>query len=110
MLSILSVHNYYQQPGGEDRVFASESALLEQNGHTVLHHEDHNDRIRGGTIGTARDAVWSRHTFQHLESLARSTAIDVAHFHNTFPLISPLRIMQCGRAGIPVVQTFTTFG
>ena len=45
MLSILSVHNYYQQPGGEDRVFASESALLEQNGHTVLHHEDHNYRI-----------------------------------------------------------------
>jgi glycosyltransferase involved in cell wall biosynthesis len=109
VLSILSVHNHYQQPGGEDRVFASESALLERNGHTVLHHEDHNDRIRGGMIGTARDAVWSRHTFQHLESLSRSIAIDVAHFHNTFPLISPAAYYAMHRTGIPVVQTLHNF-
>ena len=28
--TVLSVHNFYQQPGGEDRVFADEAALLER--------------------------------------------------------------------------------
>lgn len=107
--TVLIGHNHYRQPGGEDRVFANESALLEQNGHAVLRHQDHNDRIRGGTIGTAREAVWSRHTFQHLESLARSTTIDVAHFHNTFPLISPAAYYAVQRKGIPVVQTLHNF-
>ncbi len=107
--SILSVHNYYRQPGGEDRVFASEAGLLEQNGHAVLRHQDHNDRIRRGAIGTACDAVWNRRTFQRLDSLVRSTAIDVAHFHNTFPLISPSGYYAVRRGGIPVVQTLHNF-
>lgn len=107
--TILSLHNHYQRVGGEDRVFESEAALLEQNGHTVLRHEDHNDRIRNGAIGTARDAVWSRRTFRDLESLVRSAPIDVAHFHNTFPLISPAAYYAIRRAGIPVVQTLHNF-
>jgi glycosyltransferase involved in cell wall biosynthesis len=107
--TILSVHNHYQQAGGEDRVFASETALLETNGHTVLRHEDHNDRIHPGAIWAARDAVWSRRNFQHLASLAHSNDIDVAHFHNTFPLISPSAYYAVRRAGIPVVQTLHNF-
>src|SRR5579872_3332083 len=109
MHTILSVHNLYQQPGGEDRVFASEAELLEHNGHTVLRHMDHNDRIRGGSAGAAGDAIWNPDTYRHLESLARSTAIDVAHFHNTFPLISPAAYYAARRAGIPVVQTLHNF-
>ncbi|MCU1339066.1 MAG: hypothetical protein JWO19_4647 [Bryobacterales bacterium] len=107
--TVLGVHNYYQQVGGEDHVFANETALLEQNGHTVLRHEEHNGRIESGTITAARDAVWSRYTFQHLESLARSTTIGLAHFHNTFPLISPAAYYAVQRAGIPVVQTLHNF-
>ena len=107
--SILSVHNHYQQHGGEDEVFAGEAALLEQYGHTVLRHEDHNDRIRNRALGAARDAVWSRNTYQDLKDLTRSTDIDVAHFHNTFPLISPAAYYAVQRAGIPVVQTLHNF-
>jgi glycosyltransferase involved in cell wall biosynthesis len=107
--SILSVHNYYQQPGGEDRVFAGETALLEENGHTVVRHEDHNDRIRAGTMGAARDAVWSASSFERLTALVRSNGIDVAHFHNTFPLISPSACYAVRRAGVPVVQTLHNY-
>jgi len=109
LCSILSVHNYYRQAGGEDRVFENEAALLERNGHTVVRHEDHNDRIRTGAISAARDAVWSPDTFQRLKSLARASAIDVAHFHNTFPLVSPSAYYAAQRAGIPVVQTLHNF-
>ena len=108
-LKVLSLHNYYRQSGGEDQVFASEAALLEQNGHTVLRHEEHNDRIRPVAIGAARDAVWSDTSYRRLQLLARSTAIDVAHFHNTFPQISPSGYYAVRRSGIPVVQTLHNF-
>jgi glycosyltransferase involved in cell wall biosynthesis len=107
--TVLSVHNYYREPGGEDHVFADETRLLEQNGHKVLRHEDYNERIKPGTMGPARDAVWSRRTFQHLKSLVHSAPIDVAHFHNTFPLISPAAYYAVRRAGVPVVQTLHNF-
>ena len=42
-MRILIVHNYYQRPGGEDRVFESEAALLEAHGHVVLRYSVHND-------------------------------------------------------------------
>jgi glycosyltransferase involved in cell wall biosynthesis len=107
--SVLSVHNYYQQAGGEDRVFEGEIALLERHGHRVLRHEDHNDRLGKGSLGAVRDAVWSPSTYKHLKALTSSTIIDVAHFHNTFPLISPAAYYAVQRAGIPVIQTLHNF-
>ena len=107
--SILSVHNHYQQAGGEDCVFFNEAELLEQKGHTVLRYEDGNDRIRKGTVRVARDAVWSPATFERLKSLARSTAIDVAHFHNTFPLISPSAYYAVSARVFPSCRRSITF-
>ena len=40
---------------------------------------------------------------------ALAQAIDVAHFHNTFPLISPSAYYAVRRAGVPVVQTLHNF-
>ena len=34
-MRILICHNFYQQPGGEDQVFASEVDLLRKFGHDV---------------------------------------------------------------------------
>src|SRR5713226_847297 len=42
---VLLVHNYYQQPGGEDQVFAAEGHLLESRGHEVDRYVLHNDQI-----------------------------------------------------------------
>ena len=43
---ILLAHNYYQQSGGEDIVFAAESKLLRENGHDIIEYIEYNDRIR----------------------------------------------------------------
>jgi glycosyltransferase involved in cell wall biosynthesis len=107
--SVLSVHNYYRQPGGEDRVFLNEADLLERKGHTVVRYEDRNHRIHSQTLAVARDAVWSPSSFDRLKSVVQSNVIDVAHFHNTFPLISPSAYYAVQRAGIPVVQTLHNF-
>jgi hypothetical protein len=46
-MRILVVHNYYQQTGGEDQIFATECALLEARGHEVRRYTVHNDQIKG---------------------------------------------------------------
>lgn len=106
--TILSVHNYYRQPGGEDQVFANEARLLEQRGHTVHRYVEHNVRIDGGHLRIARDAVWSVKSFKSLRSAAQARP-DVAHFHNTVPLISPSAYYAMRELGIPVVQTLHNY-
>ena len=44
-LTILLVHNHYQQRGGEDSVFETECAMLRGAGHTVICYEKHNEEI-----------------------------------------------------------------
>lgn len=107
--AVLTMHNYYRRPGGEDHVFQNEAALLEACGHKVLRYEEHNNRIQENPLGAARDAIWSRRTFDCLKNLTRSESFDLAHFHNTFPLISPSAYYAVRRAGVPVVQTLNNF-
>ena len=44
-MKILVVHNSYQQPGGEDAVFAGETQLLEDHGHTVVAYRRSNHEL-----------------------------------------------------------------
>lgn len=107
---ILLVHNSYQQPGGEDAVFAAESALLRRHGHNVLEFTEDNWRINGmSRIAVAARAVWSSSTKRKLFDLLLDFRPDVAHFHNTFPLISPSAYAACRKAGVPVVQTLHNY-
>lgn len=108
MHSILSVHNHYRQPGGEDEVFANEARLLEQRGHSVVRYTEQNARIGSGGFSTVRDAVWSQKSFEGLRSTAKA-GFDIAHFHNTFPLISPSAYYAMRTMEIPVVQTLHNY-
>jgi glycosyltransferase involved in cell wall biosynthesis len=105
----LSIHNHYQQSGGEDRVCAAEATLLEQHGHKVERYVDHNDRIGSNTVLAGFGTIWSKRTYAQLRSFGQLRAVDVAHFHNTFPLISPAGYYAVRRAGVPVVQTLHNY-
>jgi len=107
--SVLAIHNHYQRPGGEDQVFADETALLERQGHEVVRYEEHNSRISGGSIAAGVNTVWSAGSFRRLQSVMRSTRFDVAHFHNTFPLVSPAGYYAARKSGLAVVQTLHNF-
>ncbi len=108
--TVLSVHNFYRQAGGEDKVFASEAALLERNGHAVIRHEEHNARIGAGNLlATARDTIWSKRSYEELRSVTRAHRPQVAHFHNTFPLISPAAYYAVQGEGVPVVQSLHNY-
>ena len=108
--TVLLVHEYYQQPGGEDEAFAAESGLLEDRGHRVLRYVDHNDRIKDiGSLSLVRDTIWSSRAYRELRELVRTEKPQVVHFHNTFPLISPAAYYAAKTEGVPVVQTLHNY-
>jgi glycosyltransferase involved in cell wall biosynthesis len=109
-MKVLLVHNQYQQPGGEDQVFAAEGALLETYGHQVLRYCVHNDRVAGtNPLALAGATVWNRSSYRELRSLIRRERPRVAHFHNTLPLISPAGYYAAKAEGVPVVQTLHNY-
>ncbi len=109
-MKVLLVHNHYQQPGGEDQVFAAEMEVLRSRGEDVRAYTTHNDRIAsmsGVTLAAA--TVWNHRVFRELSALMEEFRPDLVHCHNTFPLISPAAYSAARRAGIPVIQTLHNF-
>lgn len=112
-MRILIVHNHYQHAGGEDEVFRAEGELLRAAGHEVITYTRTNHEIAlNGFVSRARVAagtVWSRDSYRALRELIARKKPDVAHFHNTLPLISPSAYYACRDAGVPVVQTLHNY-
>jgi len=109
-MRVLTVHNYYQQPGGEEQIFATESALLESHGHEVTRYTLNNDEIATtNPLILAKKTLWNGKVYRDLRSLIREVKPQVAHFHNTFPLISPSAYYAAKDEGVAVVQTLHNY-
>ncbi|HVH89022.1 MAG TPA: glycosyltransferase family 4 protein [Terriglobales bacterium] len=108
-MRILTAHNYYHHPGGEDVVFAQETSLLQQHGHEAFSYERSNDELQSENLiprvlGAAA-SVWSRATYSQFSEVLRRVSPDVVHVHNTFLAMSPSVFSACQDARIPVVYT-----
>lgn len=104
-MKILLLHNFYQLPGGEDLDFELEGKSLEERGHTVIRYSMHNDEVVNySNIGLGIATLWNRATYRELRALAKKEKPDIAHFHNTFPLISPSAYYAMKSEGIATVQ------
>ncbi len=109
-MRIVVAHNFYQQAGGEDQVFADETALLESRGHTVSRYTVHNDEVNSlGRLTLAGRTIWNRESHRELSELVRREKAEVVHFHNTFPLLSPSVYSAAHGAGAAVVQTLHNY-
>lgn len=114
-MTILMVHNYYRQrnPSGENTAFEAEVGLLRQYGHRVVLHTRSSDEIERYSaprkLGAALNTVWSSSTVRSLRGVIAAAEPRVAHFHNTFPLISPSAYWACRELGVPVVQTLHNY-
>jgi glycosyltransferase involved in cell wall biosynthesis len=107
---ILIGHNYYRQSGGEDAVFANEKSLLQRHGHEVIECCDNNLRLDTiGRLAAAHQTIWSRPSYQAIKDLIRDSRPEIAHFHNTFLLLSPSVYDACQEMGVPVVQTLHNY-
>ena len=109
-MRVLVAHNRYQQPGGEDTVYAAEAALLEERGHVVVRYEADSDDVAAmGRGELALATLWNARSYRDVRALIRRTRPDVLHAHNTFPLISPAVYYAARAEDVPVVQTLHNY-
>jgi glycosyltransferase involved in cell wall biosynthesis len=112
-MKIATIHNTYQQPGGEDVVVAEETRLLESYGHKVVSYRRSNHEL--DDMSTVRrliqikDVVHSSRSKNDIQSLIRKEKPDVVHVHNTFLMISPSAYEACRQEGVPIVQTLHNY-
>jgi glycosyltransferase involved in cell wall biosynthesis len=109
-MKVVVLHNHYQLPGGEDEVFRAEADLLTEQGHAVVRFTVNNDSIaQMSKPALAAAAVWNQTTYRQLCELFRRERPDIAHFHNTHPLLSPAGYYAARAAGAGVVQSLHNF-
>jgi glycosyltransferase involved in cell wall biosynthesis len=111
---VLLVHNRYRESGGEDAVFAAEARLLREYGHDVheLLFDNHDIPADPGLAAKLRlgaAAIWSREAARRVAAAVNDHRAAIAHFHNTFPLISPAAYGAARDAGAAVVQTLHNY-
>jgi glycosyltransferase involved in cell wall biosynthesis len=112
-MKVLVVHNAYQQRGGEDAAVHAEIKQLADHGDTVFRYERHNDELRDlgllDSLKSGLQTLWGSVSYRALKHLIAENKPDIAHFHNTFPLISPSAYYACAEADLPVVQTLHNY-
>ncbi len=108
--TILMVHNYYQERGGEDLSFEAERRALEHAGVTVHTYIDSNYRV--DTMGGLRAGlrcIWSQEAYRDIKRIIRQTRPQLMHVQNSFPLISPSIYYAARSEGIPVIQSIRNY-
>ncbi len=111
-MKVLLAHNFYQQPGGEDQVFAQERRLLEDYGHQVVTYTRSNHELAASPVErllAPKRMIWAEDTRREIQRLLSTHKPDIVHVHNTFVKISPSIFAACRQAGVPVVQTLHNF-
>ncbi len=109
-MKVLSVHNYYQQGGGEDRSFEAEVSLLREFGHDVVTYIRHNDEVNQlSKIRVALGTTWSRRARQEVRAILKKHKPEVMHCTNIFPLISPSIYSVAQRERTAVVQSLRNY-
>lgn len=110
-IKILILHNFYQQPGGEDLVVEQERAMLAGAGHEVHLHSVTNHDI-GGFSDKLRllwETAYNPASERMMDAMLAELRPDIVHVHNFFPLFTPAVHVAAARAGVGVVQTLHNY-
>ena len=106
-MRIFIIHNYYQDPGGEDGVFHQEAQQLGKK-HTVKTYSKTNKK---GLLGIRDFLFYPYNVFGTREVLREITAFkpDVVHIHNLHYTFGPQLIRAIKKSGYPLVFTLHNF-
>jgi len=107
-VKILILHNRYRQSGGEDVVVQAQAELLCSKGHDVrLFAKDNKEIDRYGLIRRALlffETADNPKSAREVEKIVAEFKPDVAHVHNTLPLLSPSIYKPLKKAGVKIIQ------
>ena len=110
-LKILAIHNFHRKgsASGDDQVFKSETALLEEHGQSVVRYSVSNDDFdNAGIIGKLASAIgmlWSGKNYRAVREIIKKENPDIVHVHTFFPLLSPSVLYAAKKEGKPVAAT-----
>lgn len=110
-MKILAIHNFHRKgsASGDDQVFKSETALLEDHGNEVIRYVVSNDAFdNAGVIGklvATFGMLWSFKNYKKVRTLIEAEKPDIVHIHTFFPLLSPSILYAAKRSGVKVVAT-----
>lgn len=110
-MKILVIHNSHRKgsASGDDQVFKSETALLEEHGNIVVKYIVSNDEFDNtGVIGkfmATFGMLWSFKNYRAVQKLIKEETPDIVHIHTFFPLLSPSVLFAAKRSGKKVVAT-----
>ena len=112
-LSVLVIHNQYQQAGGEDVVVRAEVDLLQRAGHRVLQFTQNNATLANRSpldkAALLVTTTWNPTAYSTIRTLIEEERPDLVHCHNLLPQVSPAAYYACQSAGVPVVQTLHNY-
>ncbi|HEY3324469.1 MAG TPA: glycosyltransferase family 4 protein [Planctomycetota bacterium] len=107
-MRILILHNRYRQPGGEDVAVAAQTRLLRSRGHDVELIEKDNREIDGYSfpqkVALFFKTASSADSAREVAKVVNEFRPQVAHVHNTLPLLSPSIYEPLQDVGVKVIQ------
>lgn len=110
-MKILAIHNFHRKgsASGDDQVFKSETALLEEHGNQVIKYTASNDEFDNagifGKMSATLGMLWSFKHYRAVKKIIDKEKPDVVHIHTFFPLLSPSVLYAAKRSGTKVVAT-----
>jgi len=109
-MKVLMAHNYYRRRGGEEVAFETERDLLREHGYDVVTYTWSNEETaKIGKCALFTKAVWNKQVYRQLRELIRKERPQVAHFQNTWALISPAAYYAAKDENVPVVQALRNY-
>ena len=111
---ILQVHNeYFRGLGGEDTVLSLECSMLKKYGHEIEQLIVSTSELRNASpfkiLGAGASTPWSFKGYKMVRQAIERFQPDIAHFHNTFPLLSPSVYWAAHHRRVAVVQTLHNY-
>ena len=87
--------------------------MLTAGGHREVEYVRDDDEIAAYGLmekaTVALRAVWAWDSYREIRRLLQKETPDIAHFYNTFTLVSPGAYYACREADVPVVQTLRKY-
>ena len=111
-MRILQVMNFYQNTSGEDIYFSSLAELLRKYGNEVYTYTKNSKEISEGLCGKFQVGIgmfFNKKVIDEFSELLDKFKPDIAHFHNLYPLITPIAYEICKKKGVPIIQTIHNY-
>ncbi len=107
-MRIIQVHNWHRFGGGSETVVRETTRLLREKNHEVLLEVRDSRKLGRGASGRVMAflcGIYCPSGRKAMARLVREYKPDLVHVHELYPFFSPWALVECRRAGVPVVMT-----